>query len=45
MAGGTEFRCAEGIHAALEQATAAAGGRDVRLVAAYPLFASICARA
>jgi len=32
MAGGTEFRfVSEGIHAALEQATAAAGGRDVRL--------------
>lgn len=32
MAGGTEFRfVTEGIHAALEQATAAAGGRDVRL--------------
>jgi dihydrofolate reductase len=32
MAGGTEFRVVtEGIHAALEQATAAAGGRDVRL--------------
>jgi dihydrofolate reductase len=32
MAGGTEFRfVTEGIQAALEQATAAAGGRDVRL--------------
>jgi dihydrofolate reductase len=32
MAGGTEFRfVTEGIHAALEQATAAAGSRDVRL--------------
>jgi dihydrofolate reductase len=32
MAGGTEFRfVSEGIHAALEQASAAAGGRDVRL--------------
>ncbi len=32
MAGGTEFRfVTEGIRAALEQATAAAGGRDVRL--------------
>jgi dihydrofolate reductase len=32
MAGGTEFRfVTEGIHAALEQAMAAAGGRDVRL--------------
>jgi dihydrofolate reductase len=32
MAGGTEFRfITGGIHAALEQATAAAGGRDVRL--------------
>ena len=32
MAGGTEFRfVTEGVHAALEQATAAAGGRDVRL--------------
>jgi dihydrofolate reductase len=32
MAGGTEFRfVTEGIHAALQQATAAAGGRDVRL--------------
>jgi len=32
MAGGTEFRfVTEGIHAALEQAAAAAGGRDVRL--------------
>jgi dihydrofolate reductase len=32
MTGGTEFRfVTEGIHAALEQATAAAGGRDVRL--------------
>ena len=32
MAGGTEFRfVTEGIHAALEQATAAASGRDVRL--------------
>jgi dihydrofolate reductase len=32
MAGGTEFRfVTEGIHVALEQATAAAGGRDVRL--------------
>jgi dihydrofolate reductase len=32
MAGGTEFRfVTSGIHAALEQATAAAGGRDVRL--------------
>src|SRR3989442_9391568 len=32
MAGGTEFRfVSEGIHAALEQAKAAAGGRDVRL--------------
>jgi dihydrofolate reductase len=32
MAGGTEFRfVTEGIHAAMEQATAAAGGRDVRL--------------
>jgi dihydrofolate reductase len=32
MAGGTEFRfVTEGIHAALEQATAAAGGRDVRV--------------
>ncbi len=32
MAGGTEFRFVTGgIHAALEQATAAAGGRDVRL--------------
>jgi hypothetical protein len=32
MAGGTEFRfVTEGIHAALEQAKAAAGGRDVRL--------------
>jgi dihydrofolate reductase len=30
--GGTEFRfVTEGIHAALEQATAAANGRDVRL--------------
>ncbi|HEY0802132.1 MAG TPA: dihydrofolate reductase family protein [Steroidobacteraceae bacterium] len=32
MAGGTEFRfVTEGIQAALEQATAAAGGRDVRI--------------
>ncbi|HEX4618404.1 MAG TPA: dihydrofolate reductase family protein, partial [Steroidobacteraceae bacterium] len=32
MAGGTEFRfVTEGIHAALEQARTAAGGRDVRL--------------
>jgi dihydrofolate reductase len=32
MAGGTEFRfVTEGIHAALEQATDAAGGRDIRL--------------
>jgi dihydrofolate reductase len=32
MAGGTEFHfVTEGIHSALEQATAAAGGRDVRL--------------
>jgi dihydrofolate reductase len=32
MKGGTEFRFVnEGIHAALEQARAAAGGRDVRL--------------
>src|ERR1700722_6541581 len=32
MAGGTEFRfVTEGIHAALVQATAAAGGRDIRL--------------
>jgi dihydrofolate reductase len=32
MAGGTEFRfVTEGIHAALERATAAAGGGDVRL--------------
>jgi dihydrofolate reductase len=32
IAGGTEFRfVTEGIHAALEQATAAAGGRDLRL--------------
>ena len=32
MAGGTEFRfVTDGIHAALEQATAAAGGQDVRL--------------
>lgn len=32
MAGGTEFRfVTEGIHAALEQARAAAGGQDVRL--------------
>jgi dihydrofolate reductase len=32
MAGGTEFRfITDGIHAALEQAKAAAGGRDVRL--------------
>jgi dihydrofolate reductase len=32
MAGGTEFRfVTEGIYAAFEQATAAAGGRDVRL--------------
>jgi dihydrofolate reductase len=32
MVGGTEFRfVTEGIHAALQQATAAAGGRDVRL--------------
>jgi len=32
MAGGTEFRfVTEGIHAALEQAAAAAGARDVRL--------------
>ena len=32
MAGGTEFRfVTEGIHAALEQATAAAAGRDVRV--------------
>jgi dihydrofolate reductase len=32
MAGGTEFHfVTEGIHAALEQAIAAAGGRDVRL--------------
>jgi dihydrofolate reductase len=32
MAGGTEFRfVTEGIHAALEQARDAAGGRDVRL--------------
>ncbi|MGD0490718.1 MAG: dihydrofolate reductase family protein [Steroidobacteraceae bacterium] len=32
MAGGTEFRfVTDGIHAALEQATAAAGGRDIRL--------------
>ncbi len=32
MAGGTEFRfVTEGIHAALEQATAAAGGLDVRI--------------
>src|SRR5258708_37876929 len=32
MAGGTEFRfVTEGVHAALEQATAVAAGRDVRL--------------
>jgi dihydrofolate reductase len=32
MAGGTEFRfVTEGIHAALDQARAAAGGRDVRV--------------
>src|SRR5262249_16989348 len=32
MAGGTEFRfVTDGIHAALEQAQAAAGGRDVRI--------------
>jgi dihydrofolate reductase len=32
MAGGTEFHfVTEGIHAALERAAAAAGGRDVRL--------------
>jgi dihydrofolate reductase len=32
MAGGTEFRfVTEGIHAALDQARAAAGGRDIRL--------------
>lgn len=32
MAGGTEFRfVTEGIHAALEQAKAAAGGKDIRL--------------
>ena len=32
MAGGTEFRfVTDGIHAALDQARAAAGGRDVRL--------------
>jgi dihydrofolate reductase len=32
MAGGTEFRfVTEGIHAALEQAIAAAGGRDIRI--------------
>lgn len=32
MAGGTEFRfVTEGIHAALEQATAAAAGRDIRI--------------
>jgi dihydrofolate reductase len=32
MAGGTEFHfVTEGIHAALEEATAAAGGGDVRL--------------
>src|SRR5260221_5272407 len=32
MKGGTEFRfVTEGIHSALEQATAAAGGRDVRV--------------
>ena len=32
MAGGTEFRfVTEGIHAALAQAKAAAGGRDIRL--------------
>ena len=32
MQGGTEFRfVTEGIHAALDQATAAAGGRDIRL--------------
>jgi dihydrofolate reductase len=32
MAGGTEFRfVTDGIHAALKQATEAAGGRDVRL--------------
>src|SRR5215813_5901482 len=32
MAGGTEFRfITDGIHAALEQASAAAGGRDVRV--------------
>ena len=32
MAGGTEFRfVTEGIHAALEQANVAAGGRDIRL--------------
>ncbi|HEV3018425.1 MAG TPA: dihydrofolate reductase family protein [Burkholderiaceae bacterium] len=32
MAGGTEFRfVTEGIHAALEQAKAAAGGRDIRI--------------
>jgi len=32
MAGGTEFRfVTDGIHSALEQARAAAGGRDVRL--------------
>jgi dihydrofolate reductase len=32
MAGGTEFRfVTAGLHAALEQARAAAGGRDVRL--------------
>ena len=32
MKGGTEFRfVTDGIHAALEQARAAAGGRDIRL--------------
>ena len=45
MAGGTEFRfVTEGIHAALEQATDAAGGRDVRLGGGVRRFGSICAR-
>jgi len=44
IAGGTEFRFViEGIHVALEQATAAAGGRDIRLDGAYSLFGSIFA--
>src|SRR5256885_7951699 len=45
MAGGTEFRfVTEGIHVALEQASAAAGGRDVRLGGGgYSIRGDLCA--